>query len=496
VNEIELKFGVPPARAGAIDAALRRAQARGLTIESRYFDTPDHRLAEAGLSLRLRRSAGLWEQTLKAPGEGLGERLEETALRPGRWGLGGPPLDPSLHDHTAAGKRLRDAMGSGGDAPVALEPVHVCTVMRRSIEIEAHGGRVEVAFDRGEIHAGTGLVPVCEVEYELKGGEAGALLAFAKDGVREQGLWLSTLSKAARGDRLACGEAAGPPVKAKPPVLDRGMSGARIFRAVLKACLDQVLANASEIGEGHRTAEAIHQLRVGIRRARTAWRELAPLCPAAGPPWETPLADAFRALGAYRDRNTVVATLQARLAESGSPEPVLSSSGSEPPDPVEVVRATAFQCALLDALVLTLPGPDDPGATAPGDALDFVESRLDRLHKQLRRAAKRFEESTPAEQHQARKRLKRLRYLGELAGSLYKPERVQRYLGRLSPAQDALGAHIDLLVGLEMARASAEAGDAQAWFNVGWLTAQLEASARACRRALRRAARAEPFWKR
>ena len=116
---------------------------------------------------------------------------------------------------------------------------------------------------------------------------------------------------------------------------------------------------------------------------------------------------------------------------------MLSSSGSEPPDPVEVVRATAFQCALLDALVLTLPGPDDPGATAPGDALDFVESRLDRLHKQLRRAAKRFEESTPAEQHQARKRLKRLRYLGELAGSLYKPERVQRYLGRLSPAQDA-----------------------------------------------------------
>ena len=47
-----------------------------------------------------------------------------------------------------------------------------------------------------------------------------------------------------------------------------------------------------------------------------------------------------------------------------------------------------------------------------------------------------------------------------------------------------------------MARASAEAGDAQAWFNVGWLTAQLEASAHGCRRALRRAARAAPFWKR
>ena len=214
------------------------------------------------------------------------------------------------------------------------------------------------------------------------------------------------------------------------------------------------------------------------------------------PDWETPLVEAFRALGAYRDRNTVVATLQARLAESGSPEPTLSLDASEPPDPVEVVRAAAFQCALLDALALTLPGPSDPGSLGPSDALDFVASRLDRLHKQLKRAAKRFEASTPTEQHQARKRLKRLRYLGELAGSLYKPERVERYLERLAPAQDALGAHIDLLVGLDMARASAEAGDAQAWFNVGWLTAQLDASAHGCRRALRRAARAEPFWKR
>jgi len=496
MSEIELKFGVPPARAGVIDAALRRAAGRRQSIESRYFDSPDHRLAEAGLSLRLRRSAGLWEQTLKSPAEGLGERLEETVLRPGRWGPGGPPVDLSLHDGTAAGKRLRDVLTKGGTAPAGLEPVHVCTVARRSIEIDAHGGRVEVAFDRGEIHAGAGLAPVCEVEYELKGGEASALIAFGQDGVREHGLWLCTLSKAARGDRLVRGETAGPPVKAKPPTLDRGMSGAGIFRAVLKACLDQVQANATEIGEGHRTAESIHQLRVGIRRARTAWRELAPLCPAAGPAWETPLSDAFRALGAYRDRNTVVASLQARLAESGSPEPVLSSGAGEPPDPVEVVRAATFQCALLDALALTLPGADDAGPPARNDALDFVESRLDRLHKHLKQAAKRFEGSTPDEQHQARKRLKRLRYLGELTGSLYKPERVERYLGRLSPAQDALGAHIDLMVGLEMARTSAEAGDAQAWFNVGWLTAQLAVSAHSCRRALRRAARAEPFWRR
>jgi triphosphatase len=162
---------------------------------------------------------------------------------------------------------------------------------------------------------------------------------------------------------------------------------------------------------------------------------------------------------------------------------------------VEVVRAAAFQHALLDALALTLPVTGEPPARSSSETLDFVASRLDRLHKQLKRAARRFESSTPADQHQARKRLKRLRYLGELTGSLFKAKPVERYLGRLAPAQDALGTHIDLLVGLERARATAEAGEAEAWFNVGWLTAQLDASAVRCARALERAAKSVPFWR-
>ena len=185
MTEIELKFGVPAVRAGAIDAALRRAQARRTTIVSRYFDTPDRRLAGDGLSLRLRRGGGPWEQTLKAPAEGPGERHEETVLRPGRWGADGPPLDLSLHDATPAGRRLRALLGNAG-AAAGLAPVHVSTVQRRSIEIDAAGGRVEVAFDRGEIRAGSAVAPVCEVEVELKQGDPAALIAFAKQGVREQ----------------------------------------------------------------------------------------------------------------------------------------------------------------------------------------------------------------------------------------------------------------------------------------------------------------------
>ncbi len=496
MSEIELKFGVDPRRAAAIDAALRRLSARRTAIVSRYFDDPYRSLTKAGLSLRLRQSGRAWEQTLKAPTTGIAERLEETVARPGRWGTDGPPIEPSLHDGTAAGKRLRAALGEAAVA-AALEPVHVSTVVRRWIEIEALGARVEVAFDRGDIRAAAGSAAVCELEYELKQGDARTLIAFGKTGVRAHGLWLSTVSKAVRGDRLLRGQPQGPATKASAPRLDVKLSGREIFRAVLTSCLTQVLANAGELAEGHRNAEAIHQLRVGLRRTRTAWRELASLAGPAGPDWQAPLAEAFRALGEYRDRHTVVSSLQSRLAESGSPEPTLPTSTTEPADPVEVVRAADFQCALLDGLALTFAADAKPGTgLGASAAVELIASRLDRLHKRLKRAAKEFERLTPERQHEARKRVKRLRYLAELVATLYKPARVERYLAHLGPAQDALGVHVDLLVGLDLARASAQAGNAEAWFNVGWLSAQLATSARDCRKALVRAAGAEPFWKR
>ena len=502
MSEIELKFGVDPECVAIIDAALRRLPSRRISIESRYFDSDGFDLARAGLSLRLRRTGQVWEQTLKAPTGSFAERLEETIPRPGRWGRVGPALDAALHDGTAAGKLLSAARNTA-EAPAALRLVFTSVIVRRSVEIAALGARVEAAFDRGEIRAVAASTPVCELEYELKQGDVGALVEFGRAGVREHGLWLSTLSKAARGDLLVRGDVHAPAGKARAPRLDRTLSGPAIFHAVLEACLDQVLANASTVAEGHRDAEAIHQLRVGLRRMRTCWGELGALSGHAGLQWPAALTAAFRSLGDYRDRTTVGASLQARLSAAGSPEPTLRAPNATA-DPVDVVRGKDFQCALLDALALTLAAPahgGDGSARVEGGAgesgvLAEIGSHLDKLHASLKRAAKRFERSSPELQHRTRKRLKRLRYLAELVATLYKPARVERYLDALRPAQDALGAHIDLVVGLRMAHDAALGGDAAAWFNVGWLTAQLDASASGCGKALLHAARAKPFWKR
>jgi hypothetical protein len=72
---------------------------------------------------------------------------------------------------------------------------------------------------------------------------------------------------------------------------------------------------------------------------------------------------------------------------------------------------------------------------------------------------------------------------------------VERYVEALRPAQDALGEHNDDVVGLEAYR-RAVAQQPQAWFAVGWLTAQQLDTARACRRALSKVADAPRFWKR
>jgi CHAD domain-containing protein len=495
MSEFELKFGVDAARADILDRLLRREGSRRIVLQSRYVDTADFRLGGAGLSLRLRRAGRLWEQTLKAPSGGPAERLEATVARPGRWGPHGPPLDQSLHGGTKAGAALRQALGDAADAP--LVPVSTTRVVRRSAEIDLGAATVEIALDRGAIEAAGRSVRLDELELELKAGDPLALVEWARNGVLEHGLWLRSTSKAERGERLARGGAAAAPTKACAPTLHRSMRGPALRRAGMKACLVAVLANAGELADGNDDAEVVHRLRVGLRRLRTAWRELSEPASGDDPAWERPLVDAFRALGVLRDRQVVIESLEARLRAAGSPEPQLPLPQAEGPqsDALSIVRAPAFQVALLDAMALALARDDDD---APGgaDAVAAVSARLEALHRQLRRAARSFERDAAPAQHRARKRLKRLRYLAELAASLYKAKRVERYLERLRPAQDALGRHVDLLVGLDLARRAAQAGDDVAWFNVGWLSAELRGSAEMGRRALRRAARAERFWPR
>ncbi len=497
MSEIELKYSVEPARAGAVAAALGHLPLQRATLETRYFDTPDHDLARARLTLRLRRCGRAWEQTLKAEGASAVDRFEETVPRPGRWPAGGPAVDPGLHRDGEAGARLASALRGDFTASL-LQPVCVSRIRRRSAELEVDGARIEIAFDEGTIEAATRNAAVCEVEYELKAGDARQLLPLAREGVAAHGLWLSTLSKFERGDGLARDLPHPPAAKARAPCLDGSMNDAALVQEVVRACLDHILANASIVASGTFDDEAVHQLRVALRRLRTAARELGALDGIANGEWLVAITHAFRALGEYRDRGNVAAALKDRLVAAGSPEPTVPAAPEAVPDPVAVVRDASFQFALLDVLACTLGEPvaipQAPGRKDASGLRKRAGARLAKLQGALAPAAKGYVELDPAAQHRVRKRLKRLRYLAELVGPLFARRKVERYLDSLKPAQDALGVHNDLAVGLVMARAAVERGDAAAWFNVGWLSAERRTSARGCAKALARAAKARPFW--
>ena len=54
---------------------------------------------------------------------------------------------------------------------------------------------------------------------------------------------------------------------------------------------------------------------------------------------------------------------------------------------------------------------------------------------------------------------------------------------------------MDLLVATQLAHEAVESGDARAWFNVGWLKAQMPRAIERCGKCLRDVGDATPYWR-
>jgi inorganic triphosphatase YgiF len=529
--EIEFKFEIPANRLKAVEAALRRGTVVRTRLQARYFDTADQALAAEGIVLRLRKEGRRWVQTVKATGDNALHRLEHNVEL--GTAAASPSIDPQRHQGTPVGDRLAKVLAASG-APLVERQSTDIVRLTRDVRVTGPGGAVvEMALDVGKVVAHAGMPeqcesPVCELELELKRGDVQGLVALARRWSQQHGLWFSTVSKAERGARLLAKVEGAPAVKAETPRFPEGKDkpdGRAIQQAVVASCLAQMLPNASEIAAGSTDEEQIHQLRIGIRRLRTALRELAGLDAGSGlfdaARWEPPLVDAFRALGDLRDREQVVKLAQPQLREAGAPEfdPLAGGDAAavDAPSPGNIVRAPAFQSALVSLIGFTAAAPEPeaapeasdaekidetPPAPAPlslSDARRFLRKRLQHLHKQAVRDGKRFESLDTESQHRVRKRLKRLRYLAEFVAPLFDADEksssaAERYLKHLRPAQEALGEFNDEAVALALYREATER-DGRAWFAVGWFSARHAVHAKTCRKALGGIDEAPRFWK-
>lgn len=497
MTEIELKFQVPAGQRAAVAAAVAgRAREGRVRLRASYWDTPDRALAKAGLALRVRREGKAWVQTLKGAGRDGMTRPEHNVAIVSPVSAG-PAVDPARHAGTPAGKRLLALLERRPQA--ALQARYFTDILRRSRSIKTAAGRVELAFDAGRIQAGEHRLNVCELEIELQSGSPLAVIDAARRWQARFGLWLDTRSKAERGDLLARAEAAAPAQLAQPVELKRTMAPRQARRAVLRSCVNQVCANASQVAAGVHCAEHVHQLRVGLRRLRCALALFGEHT--TDPPLADTAASVFRRLGAARDQAVLQGglsdDLQAALRSAGAADGVLPPPASGGESAVEVIRSPEAQALLLDLLAAVVDRPDsDEGepASPAGGLRAHLKRRLNRWYRQSAAQALRYADLDDAGRHQLRKQIKRLRYAVEFSASLFERRALRRFLKPLQALQDRLGALSDVAMALA-AYDAAPAADPRRWFALGWLAARHDALVAGSVPELATFARAKRFWK-
>ena len=293
-----------------------------------------------------------------------------------------------------------------------------------------------------------------------------------------------------RGPRLALGRDQVPAVKAVAAGLPPGAGPGAAWSTVLHAALAQALPNAAEIAAGTDAPEHLHQLRVAMRRLRSAlrwfaeWGGDAAAAHALEADWRGP----FGRLGAARDTDVLAIGLQPALTAAGAPPfdwlPAAADAG-----PGEIVRGAEFTSLLLRTLALSMT------AAVDGDdghaALRTAASRvLRRTWRRVLRDARGFGAAGADERHRTRKRLKRFRYGLEYLMPLLARKPALRLHRAVCRALDALGEFNDLHTA-ELRLRDCAAADPRAWFAVGWVAGRLPAAQEAAAAALRRLARRE-----
>lgn len=447
--EIELKLLATPATLDQLgrhprikQMALGRAQTRQL--HSIYWDTPSRGLRAAGLLLRTRRIGRRWVQTLKqdaANQAGLERRNEwEQPIASER-------PEPSLLADTP----LAALLGDGDE--VRLVPVFA-TEFRRTARMlkTAAGDEIELALDRGAIVGTAGRAPIVEVELELKRGRPVALYTLARELVGELPLRLGRESKAARGFRLGI-DTPSVPLRADAVALDPDMSAADAFAAMARGCLTQLQGNERPLldseTEGPGDGEAVHQMRVALRRLRAAISLF-------GQEVRTGETEQIRdgakwlagELGAARDLDVLLADgiLDVRAALPDEPgldalfEDLLAARGQAYERAVAAVKHARF----TDFLLAQGAWIEGRGYLAERGALDrpldaFSAELLHRRHRKLLRAAGDLAKLGEEARHELRIRVKKQRYASEFFRSLYPGRRTAAYIKSLAKLQDALG---------------------------------------------------------
>lgn len=462
-QEIELKLALAPTSLRRLSdhQAFRRLDVvhrETHRLRSTYFDTPDHALRRAGVSLRIRQDGDRLIQTIKGPAASGGLLTER-----GEWEH---PVAALALDFThAAGTALAPYIADAGQR-AALAPLFTVDVEREAVSIRYGDSTIEAALDRGAVKVGRRVRRFAEVELELKAGRPSDLYGLAREIAAIVSVRPSTVTKADRGYDIIDG-ALPAVVKSQPVVLEPGTPAGEAFRIIARSCLKQFLANEAVLRR-EPVSGAVHQARVSLRRLRAAISV-----------FKTVVDDAERAfvsgelrwiansLGEARDidvyiENVLVPAEAGHAGDAAFTDLVATYDARREQAYAAARRALASRRlarAIAAAMAWVETGPWTEAANRKAvkrreqPIEKFAGKQLERRRDRIVAAASDLVQLTPDERHQVRIALKKLRYSAEFFAGLLRDgetrKRCKTAVSTMSKLQDLLGELNDIAVARE-----------------------------------------------
>lgn len=516
-REIELKLRASPeAMESLLASPVLDASVPGLaseqTLDAAYYDTADLRLQKRGVSLRVRGEGNRFIQTVKTSSATAGalDRME--------WETVVPDLNP----------RPDWVMDSNARALLGhLAPDELAEICRTSIRRETrvvgykHNGEIaiiEIDFDRGTLEAGERSQTTAEIELELLKGSKQALYALALELHEVTPLQVEVRSKAERAYALFTGE---PPPwhKAKQLGFARGTTVDGGIAAVFESCFSHWMANEPAVLESA-DPEGVHQMRVALRRLRSALTLFDGVLPMMQAGWLKGESQwVGSALGGARNWDVFLEDVLAPL-EAKRPGDISLSALREQ---CETARARNYEIAReailsprYTAFVLNFSRWLDEAAwhvtsnTTRREILGaplkaFASTLFERDYRRLAKQGRKLALATPEKRHKFRLAVKRMRYASEFFATLYGRKKSRAMIGDLSRLQATLGDLNDLtLTEHQLETLIYQAAGHPAHSDtlratgvvVGWCTARAKQSEADLLDQWKRFKRRKIFWKR
>jgi triphosphatase len=451
-TEIELKLLVDADRLADFSNApviVANARNKGSRkhLKAVYYDTPKRALQRNGLSFRVRQSGASFTQTVKA-------EFGNDPLRRGEWEASVPSLAP---DVALALPFIPDKLRADLERH-PLEAVFTTDIRRHQRIVDLPSGTVEIAFDHGQLKSGDRSMPVSEIELELKTGSPSAIYELALRLAEHGPARPSIRSKSSRGFDLAADT---PPAARRPRKLrlDPSASLDEAFATILRACLHHLLQSLPAAEDG-RDSEGIHQLRVALRRLRSAldlMRSVVSLSKLdllrSEAKWLAQNLSAAREWDVFQQETLrVVAQGCPAIAGFDALEAAVEQRRATSYDKVRQVladrRASYFLIGLggwIEARGWRSDVAPEHLAQLAEPAINFAQRILSAQHAKVLKRGRRFKSRSPEELHRVRLAAKRLRYVADFLLPLYGQRKsAKRFSKGLADLQQELGLYNDM----------------------------------------------------